>query len=379
MIYPLQRLILTFTLFISPITFCQNIFVDQSLKQSISLYDLEAPLQLWLDFLISENDISGSKYWNIGEVNRYSDSTYFQLHDLDYFNIGDKVKTLQYGTTVLSITQHDSLYKITSKFQVNYNDSISITPFIFHVYAKKEESSGALKLFNPYPINLDLNMTSQKVGFITYVYPTNHKFNKRLARKQSRLLKQVAKDFAFELSNYQFVFSQDKSSFFELRGYDFHFENIGLDVPSGKADVKNGIVYSHGCNEFYPHELIHLFLNPKYPNAHSWFIEGFATYFGQSRGQSLEWHLQKLKNYLNMYPEIDLNTLLNLGNMDYISGYKYVLGGFFIQIAYEQGGSEKVKQLLNSGSSDEDFYLALESVLGIKQSSLNEYIREYFN
>ena len=372
---PFYKLFLIFALSFTPTTYSQNIFVDQSFKQNLDS-NLEEPLQLWLDFLNSGNDINGSKFWNSNEVNQFSDSTYFQLHDLDYFGIGDKIKTLQYGTTVLSITQQDSLYKITSKFQVNYNDSVSITPFLFHVYTKIEESSGLMKLYNPLPINLESQMASRKVDFITYVYPKAHEFNKKTARNQSNLAKKVANDFGFELSNYQFIFTKDRSSFFELRGYDFHFEDIGREVPAGKADVENGVVYSYGCDEFYPHELIHLFLNPAYPNAHSWFIEGFSTYFGQSRGQPLEWHLEKIRNHLLENPEVEMNNPLDFINLDYITGYKYALGGFFIQEAYEKGGSEMVKQLLNSGNSDVEFYGALETVLGIKRSSLNDYIRE---
>ena len=117
----------------------------------------------------------------------------------------------------------------------------------------------------------------------------------------------------------------------------------------------------------------------KYPNAHSWFVEGFATYYGQSRGQPLEWHLKKLKDYLNEHPEIDLNSPLNLVNMDHITGYKYALGGLFVKIAFEQGGVNKVRLLLDSGNSNEDFFLALETVLGIKRNSLNSYIRKYLN
>ncbi len=371
--------IFAFTFFISSVAFSQNIMVDHSFKQNISLYDLDEPLQLWLDFLHSKNDMEGAKYWNSKEVKMYSDSTYFQLRDIDYFDIGDKIRTLQYGTTILGITQHDSVYKITSKFQVDYNDSTSITPIIFHVYAKKDKTSDSLKLYNPLPINLNLEMNSKKVDFITYIYPSGHNFNKKIAKKQSNLVEQIAREYDFELDNYQFIFTKDRSSFFKLQGYDFHFENIGVETPSGRADVENGIVYSYGCNEFYPHELIHLFLNPKYPNAHSWFIEGFATYYGQSRGQPLEWHLKKLKDYLNEHPEIDLNSPLNLVNMDHVTGYKYALGGLFVKIAFEQGGVNKVRLLLDSGNSNEDFFLALETVLGIKRNSLNSYIRKYLN
>ncbi len=109
------------------------------------------------------------------------------------------------------------------------------------------------------------------------------------------------------------------------------------------------------------------------------FIEGFCTYFGGSRGESFEWHKENLKKHLTQHPELNLNNLLELRNMDYITDYRYVLGGYFIQLAYENGGANMVKQLLSSGSSDEEFYKALESILGIKKDSLNEYIRTNLN
>jgi hypothetical protein len=65
--------------------------------------------------------------------------------------------------------------------------------------------------------------------------------------------------------------------------------------------------------------------------------------------------------------------------MDHITDYRYVLGGYFIQLAYEKGGADMVKLLLSSGSSDEEFYSALESILGIKKDTLNEYIRTNLN
>jgi hypothetical protein len=375
----MTKLMLPFFLILSITAKSQKIRIDESLKQNIDLEKLGTPLELWINFLNSENDRDGVKYWNKSEIEEYGDSTYFQMSDLDYLGIGDKIKNLKYGLTVLSITQLDSLYKITSKFEIEINDSASVTPFIFHVYAKTDKSTADLKLFNPLPINQQLYMSKCQIGNITYIYPSNYDFDKSLAKKQNRLLRNIAKEFDLDLGYYNYFFTIDRTTNFELRGYDFHFENIGLEAPSGRADVANKIAYSNGCGEFYPHELIHLFLNPRYPNAHLWFLEGFCTYFGYSRGKTLEWHKHKLKNHLMNHPEINLNDLTELVNVDYLTGYRYVLGGYFIQLAYEKGGADMVKQLLSSGSSDEDFYKALETFLGIKKYSLNEYIRTNLN
>ena len=65
--------------------------------------------------------------------------------------------------------------------------------------------------------------------------------------------------------------------------------------------------------------------------------------------------------------------------MDNLTGFKYVLGGYFIQLAYEKGGANLVKQLLSAGSTNDDFYQSLESILKIKKDGLNEYIRKNLN
>lgn len=369
-------IITTYIILFSNHVSAQNIYVDLCLQQNVELFKLREPLKLWLDFLHSEDERSGAVYWNQQEVEQFSDSTYFQLQDLDYFEMGDKIQTLQYGLTVLSITQQDSLYKITSKFGFAYNDSMSVTPFIFHVYAKTESVTNKLKLYNPFPINQRLHMTETRVGNITYIYPNNYKFNTSLAKKQNKEIKQIAKDFGFMLEDYRYFFTTNRSNYYEMKGFDFHFENIGHERPFGKADTTNNIAYTYGGGEYFPHELIHLFLNPEYPEAHPWFIEGFCTYFGGSTGQDLNWHKERLKNYLLEHPDFDLNQAPELLNMDEFTGYKYVHGGYFIELAYEKGGAQKVKEVLSFGNSKAEFYSALEKVLGIQKEDLNAFVRE---
>lgn len=359
------------------LSYSQHIYVDQSLLQNVELFQVNEPLDLWLNFLKTQDDKIGSKFWNDQEIEQFSDSTYFQMPDLDYFELGNKIETLNYGTTVLSITKSDSLFKITSKFEYRINDSASITPFIFHVYAAKEKSSDSLKLYNPFPINKKLNMQEFTFKNIKYVYPKNHNFNKTLAKKQYRIVQNIKKNFDLIREDASFIFTSDRTSYFQMRGYDFHFQNNGIEYPSGNADVPNNTVYSYGCDEYYPHEIVHLLINPKWPNSHGWFLEGFATYYGGSRGKTLDWHLEKLNTYLLNSPELDLNNLLELISMDDFTDFRYVIGGLFIKIAYEKGGTEMVKQLMASENSDFGFYKTIESTLGVKKESINEYIRDY--
>ncbi len=353
-----------------------NIRVDPILEMNAEQFNLQRPLELWLNFLKSENDQAASIYWNQSEIREYGDSKYFLLKDLDYFEIGDIVSNLKNGITILSISENNGIYKITSKFDIKINDSTFVNPFIFHVYAKSSALDEELKLFNPLPINLDLHTRSQTVRNIEYFYLKSHRFERKKAMKQCKLIKKISKEYALALSDYQFLFTDDRESMYRISGYDFHFQSMGLEQPSGFADVDSRIVYSYGCGEYYPHELIHLFINPVWTSSHNWLLEGFATYYGGSRGKSLDWHLNKLGSHLKAHPEINLNDMLELRNMDMTTGYQYALGGYIIKLAYDKGGADLVRKIMESGKSDLEFYAAIEKYLGIKRNELNDFLRK---
>jgi hypothetical protein len=147
----------------------------------------------------------------------------------------------------------------------------------------------------------------------------------------------------------------------------------GEKMPSGKAGEDK--VYCGGMGEYFPHEVVHVMLNPVFQNAHFWASEGLATYLGGSRGETLAWHIKRTNAYLKEHPEIDLNDMLSLSNLDEKTAYHYVLGGLIIKKVYDKGGWTMVKKFLRSGKTDSDYYRAIEKYLGIKQSELNAYLR----
>lgn len=353
----------------------QNITTDINLKSNLDLFNLNEPYNLWLNFLNSKNQKEASKYWNTEEIEKYSDSTYCTFTDLDIFSFKDIVKTLQQGIHILNITQKDSLYKITSEFRITYpNDSI-FTVAIFYVYAKKDNRTNELKLYNPLPINLKLYTNSTQYKNIKFTYPKTHNFNKKLAKKQYKTIKSLASTYHLPLNNYNYIFCDDMNTLNKIKGYDYKFSHIGFEFPSGNADVKNKVAYQAGNNEYAPHEVIHLLINEEWTNTHGWFIEGFCTYYGGAGGKELDFHINKLSSHLIKNPDINLNNMLDYINLDDETDYRYVLGGYFIKLAYEKGGSELVLKLMNQGKSEKDFYTTIENVLGIKREDLNSFVR----
>ncbi len=367
--------ILIIVLILFPIfkSFGQSVTVNYDIDTNV--FKVSEPLNLWLDFLNTKDDSLGSKYWNSREVKKYGRTSYFLIEKELQFGMDNYLKLLSYSDIkVLSIKKIEDYFKITSLMEFKPKEKTSNVNYIFHVYAGME--NGKLKLFNPLEINTRLYFKSTTIGYIKYHYPKFHIFNYKLAKNQSDYLFELSNKFKVGIDTVDYYFANTNTDLLKVRGFDFLIGNSGEEIPSGKADPKNRIVYASGTGEYYPHELIHFLLNPQFPNCHLWINEGVATYFGMSRGKELDWHLRKLNKYLLEHPEINLNNMLELKTLDQWTEYRYVLGGWIIKKVFEKGSYELVKKMMNVGKEDMDFYNAIEKYLGIKRQDLNFIIRK---
>lgn len=369
----MSKLLILIFLALSLKSFGQSVTVNYDIDTTV--FKVAEPLNLWLDFLNTKDDSLGSKYWNIKEVKKYGQTSYFLIEKELQFGMDNYLKLLSYvDIKVLSIKKIDRYFKITSIMEFKPKEGISNVNYIFHVYAGEE--NGMLKLYNPLEINTKLYYNSTTIGYIKYHYPKCHVFDFELAKKQNNYLIELSHGFKVDIDTVDYYFASTNSELLKVRGFDFLIGNNGEEIPSGKADSKNKIVYASETGEYYPHELIHFLINPNFPNCHLWINEGVATYFGMSRGKELDWHLKRLNKYLLEHPEINLNNMLELKTLDQYTDYRYVLGGLIIKKAFEKGSYELVKKMLNAGKEDTDFYSAIEKYLGIKRQELNTIIRQ---
>jgi len=367
-----RRILIIALLFPIFTSFGQSVTVNYDIDTNV--FKISEPLNLWLDFLNTKDDSLGSKYWNSREVNKYGETSYFLIEKELQFGMDNYLKLLSYSNIkILSIKKIDEYFKITSIMEFKPKEKICNIQYIFHVYAGME--NGELKLFNPLDINTTLNFNTTTIGYIKYHYPKFHNFNYELAEKQNNYLVELSENFKVKIDTVDYYFANTSTELLRARGFDFLIANSGAEIPSGKADPKNRIVYASGIGEYYPHELIHFLLNPHFPNCHLWINEGVATYFGMSRGKQLDWHLKKMNKHLLEHPEINLNNMLELRTLDQYTDYRYVLGGWLIKKAFEKGSYELVKKMMNVGKEDMDFYNAIEQFLEIPREELNSIIR----
>ncbi len=92
----------------------------------------------------------------------------------------------------------------------------------------------------------------------------------------------------------------------------------------------------------YPHEFVHIYINPLFPNAHQYFLEGYATLLGGSSNHELSWHLKRNFEYLKTHPEIDI---LHFDGVDPHVYAQYFIGGLLCKMAEEKGGIPMIRKL----------------------------------
>ncbi|MCB0701523.1 MAG: hypothetical protein R2863_12510 [Candidatus Kapaibacterium sp.] len=353
--------------------YSSGIYTNYDLDTTV--FDIGEPLNLWINFLKTEDDSLGAKYWNKAELEKYSDSAYFLAENELQFGSDNFLKLLTYtNIKILSVRQVGEYHKITSIIEFDLmEEGESNIQYILHVYAGLDE--GELKLFNALGVNTKLNLNSSQVGFIKFHYPKYHEFNYDLANKLNDFVIDFSENFDVPLDTIDYYFAPTNEEIQRIKGFDFLIGDNGKGIPSGKADADNRIVYSTGLGEYYPHEIIHILINPYFPNCHLWLNEGLATYFGMSRGKELDWHLRKVNLHLQNNPDINLSNMLDYMTIDQYTNFKYALGGYIIGKVFEKGGYQELKGILKSGKTDEEFYGTISKYLGVKRENLNEYIR----
>ena len=322
-------------------------------------------MKLFEDYLASNpQNQEKSLFWNLQEQKEHKKYDFLESEFQPSLYMGFPVH-------VLSIKSKNGIYEIKAQFGVYQENGQPYVLAIANYFAKKE--NGNYRLYNALTFNKKQWLTT-KVGLVDFYYPKYHKFNLEKAEKLNDFIKEVCKNFDVKPKPFEYYLADDFDEIQSLKGFDYYIGMGGEIKPSGKATDNK--VYCGGLGEYYPHEVFHVLIDEKYPNNHYWVSEGMATFLGGSRGEDLDWHLKRTNDYLQNHPEINLNNLLELVNLDEFTSYHYSLGGLIAKKIYEKGGWTMVKEFMNSGKSDDDYYNAIEKYLGIKRSNLNTYLRK---
>ncbi|MBP1646187.1 MAG: hypothetical protein H6Q16_1762 [Bacteroidetes bacterium] len=358
--------------------------------------------QLWKNYgddMWSNNffgtNIDTKKYWAESEIEKYGDGC--NLHQLfapNYFIFAEFFIGIN--------KRNDTLYELQTSFHSNYTVTYDLCYVITVPVIKTKDG---YKFTNEFSLNKK-NLKKKKIDFVEFYYPKDYSLNKKRIKKTINKVELFAKDMGIK----------------EIKPIKYYLQNTYTDIlfsfgittdlgdycvadkinKGGRAYYQARLMTYTKGGENNIHEFIHILINDiRNNNNYYFFDEGVCSYFGDHIFLPYSFQVKKLKDFLNNNPKVnlsqDLTTAYKILNNEYTSdtigqennmkgwmtgdsiNYSYIIMATICDIAFRQGGYDKVKKMIIDAKDGEEMYGVIEKHLGIKREDVDKYIRDFLN
>lgn len=325
------------------------------------------------------------KYFSSVNYSKSQDSCWVQSDFKNSYFPGFKLVTTQrsdyfnddhyYKPTLLSIVQLDSCDLAYIAFSHQENNELANVSSIIKVLIT--EVNGKKKIGNGFNFNLKkYKWKHNKVGVIDYYNAPQLSINYQQADSMNNFNELIAERMQTKLIRFSYLVSDNFEQLQQIKGILYE----ATSFVGAQAETYSKRIYVSTGTFYYPHELVHLYTYQlfKYGYFHSLFYEGLATYWGGSRGRSLQKHLEDISRYTKANSSISLEDINNYKTI-WVNGYTdtfYAIGGLICKLAYEKQGFKGLETLFNAGTTNANAYEAIEKVLGVKKADLNVFLRK---
>ena len=335
---------------------------------------------LWKSYLESvANEDTVLKEWNSIDKQQYVSPDFlssegflspglYGLYKMGYLN-----KVLE----IAPLLEDPARYMIRSMFYAPLENDTYILAITRHIAAKEDDE---YKLFNWTPYHTR-NWIRKTVGRIHYIYYPEFEFDELNAEKANGLIDLFRDKLGTNIpDSITYYIAQNCDEIQKLKGFDYVI-TMGDNVCNvcGFTDRVNHIIYAertHGEN--YQHELTRL-INPSFPNAHYYIIQGLAEYFNTSDGQlgiTRKEIFKIMDQWLKEHPKEDvINEQSEFHTMNNQVAPDYSIGMIICHSLYEKGGYKLLKEALIAGNDDDSFFSFLNNKIGVNQKNFNKWIR----
>lgn len=287
------------------------------------------------------------KYWRAKDVAQYKKPD--QLYDA----LGTGYPTYlmcESRTLIYARPQKDYVHLKTLLAGTDSLKNISVTAITNHYVGFGTDGK-------PYFINpLDVHAADWKVAKrrnVTFIHPAYHRFEAARADSLVASIQKLEKDWGLEPIAIRYYFADTFDELHKIRGFDFVMSMGNREVPRGKTDMDDNLIYASGLGENYLHEVVHIYLNRRFPR--SPLLEGVATFYGGGLQNNLAWHIKRLDDYVQKHPELDLNKFRDFLYLDHYTNPNNTIEGLLCWLAYKKDGLVGLKRIMSYTSLEEVF------------------------
>ena len=225
----------------------------------------------------------------------------------------------------------------------------------------------------------------KRVGLTTYHYPDH--INLQRAAQFDTKNRGMAMKLGLNPEKFDFYLCDNYQDILGLLGYSYDSALAG-NIEDGYG-VDNATIFSIRHNEDFSHDLFHYY-SAKFRKhrRNSAADEGVAyswgnPYYTDKQGAMISRHqlVDSLKSYLKLHPETSLLTLFEKNPMIFPSKTKVrsLLSSLICDDVERRAGTKGIKELLDCGPGDENYFLIVNKLIGINVENFNQQMQALIN
>ncbi|MEO3405350.1 hypothetical protein AAFN85_15680 [Mucilaginibacter sp. CAU 1740] len=232
---------------------------------------------------------------------------------------------------------------------------------------------------------LTTNWTLKKVGGITYHY--TGKFSASVAAGFNRTNSEIAKKLSLPTEQFDFYLCDNYQQILTLLGYTYDVDSNGRTRDGYGVDANT--IFSIMHSEDFSHDLVHYYISKIRTAPRNTFAEeGLAYYWGNAYYTNNEGLMitqqtlvKALRKYLLEHPEVTLLSLFK-NNPKVFNEYarelsvRSVIAGIICAKVEKEKGVAGIKELVNCGRGDDNFYKAINKLVNITETNFDEVLRQ---
>jgi hypothetical protein len=323
--------------------------------------DVYAVFELWTEYLNARPDTMwGGSAWTPEQARFWSDidltaSLIYEPNDRDFFST--------YKPTVMAIVSEGRRYSIRTLFYaegLRPPDDYENPGAIVRVYAERENGDyGAWKLRNALGVNTE-QWNRPAIGKLTFVSEPSREFDIELARRSVAFCDSITGAFPFfDWDPFEFYIAQSREEAARILGVEYSIDGN----PEGYAMRRYDILVSGKGSEWYPRGFARMVSTGPALSPHRVVREGFVTWLCDRYDRTFAAKMSEVAAAIGSDDAISFQDYVDR-TRDAPAISRHFYGAILCEMVYDAQGSAGIEALFRAGTTDEDLYEAIESILG---------------